>query len=41
MNLFYFGSLCVNLQKLEKAAKTGVLSLREHKLDDIPETVYE
>jgi Leucine-rich repeat (LRR) protein len=28
-------------QKAESASKTGVLSLREHKLDTIPEKVYE
>jgi hypothetical protein len=28
-------------QKLENAKKTGVLSLREHKLDEVPEPVFQ
>lgn len=28
-------------QKIETAQKTGILSLREHKLDDVPPSVYQ
>ena len=31
----------MNTQKLENAKKTNVLSLSEHKLDALPEPVYQ